>query len=225
MILTDLVELKEYLEIDPRNTKYDRQLLLFAESASAMIEEFLDRSLEKKSRTEFYDGSGTRELILRARPVFTSPTPRAFWDNGGFFGEGTDGFDSTTELDYGDDFVVRIDDSDSLGVGQSGILLRQRTVWERPQIRSVGLVSPYKGKGWGNIKVIYTAGYEVDTLPSQIRLACNMLVARLRYVAPTGMEIGYDSYEELSRAWITPAKGYMMSLVKPLIWNFRNHPF
>ncbi len=38
MILTSLDEVKTFLEIDPRNTTYDRRLLLLMEQASNYIE-------------------------------------------------------------------------------------------------------------------------------------------------------------------------------------------
>jgi len=224
-ILTDLVELKSQLEIDQRDTSEDGRLLLLAELASELIEKHLQRPLVKKERTEFRDGTNTRRLVMKARPIYTTPKIRVFWDNDGYYGEESNAFASNTELTYGDDFVCQVDDDEEQGRGKSGILLRIGRVWEKPHLRSRGYVSPFRGPGFGNHKVIYTAGYGVDNLPVTIRMACNFLVARIRYLMPNMLELGSDSYEELSRNYVTQNQPYLMSLIKPMIFHHRNFHF
>ena len=224
MLLTDLRELKKYLDIEPGDTSEDSKLSFFVEHASQWIEELLDRpGLSFKSRTEFYQGTGTQRLPVRSRPVYTSPTVQVFVDDVGYFGSASGSFASTTALTYGTDFAVQVDQED--GTSRSGILLRLNDTWPKPQVRQFGYLSPFVWSAQGNVKVIYTAGYTVDTLPSVFRLAVNLLVARMRYLFPLGMEIGSESYEERSISLIADRKDYLIAQIRPMLWNYRNWTF
>jgi hypothetical protein len=230
MILSDLREIKSILEIDPLDNSEDKKLLFLVEQASALIEGYLDRDLFFKSRTQFYKGTGTQKLLLRNRPVY--PTPQSpysaiqvTYDPNGLFGAGVGAFANATTLSYtyGVDYTLQIDQDD--GGSRSGILIRINEYWTRPQVRQAGLLSPFVGDDTGSLQVIYTAGYTVDTLPAAFRAACNLLVARMRYLMPVGMEIGSEGYEERSISLVAERKDYLMSLVKPLIHQYRNWKF
>ena len=220
MLLTDLNELKRVLQIDARNPSEDVQLNFFAEWASDLIQKYLDRDLEYKSRTEYYDGSGTLQLRLRTRPVYQTPTPVVNVDQGGFWGEASGGFLATTQLVYGQDYFLKIDTDD--GTSSCGLLIRRGDWWPKNFSRFRGLLAPFVTPGYGCVKVTYTAGYTVDTLPSQIRAACDLLVARLRYLFPLGMELSSESYEERHISLLAARKDYLLSLVKPMIFQYRN---
>ncbi len=219
--LSSLQELKVYLEIDKDDRSEDGLLLFLLEVASSWIEELLDRKLFIKSRTEYYSGTGTSKLLLKSRPVYTSPTIAVSVDDGGYYGEPSGAFDSNTALTYGTDFAIQLDPGED-GVSRSGILVRKSNVWSRPSARRQGLLSPYIGEAYGNIKVVYTAGYSVDSLPVTLRLACNLLVARLRYVFPLGIELGTESFEERSISIISSEKTKLLVLVRPLIMPYRS---
>lgn len=221
MQISDIRELKKYLDIDPADTAQDTKLTLMLEHAADLIAEFISRpGLFKKERTEYYAGTGTQKLCLRSRPVFTSPTILVYEDLGGYFGSVTGSFDTTnTALTYGTDFALMLDQED--GTSRSGILVKIDSFWEQPNAREVGFLSPYIAEAFGNYKVIYTAGYSYDTLPSNLRLACNLLVARLKYLFPLGMQMGSESYEERAISFAVD-KDYMLGLVRPLIYPYRN---
>ncbi len=226
MRLTDLQETKAILQIPSGDTTGDKLLLFLIEIASDWIQEILGRDLEKKERTEYYNGTGTQNLPLRARPVFTDPVPRVWIDSNGDFGAPTNSFQSSNEVTYGginNGFCVSVDQDN--GTSRSGILIRTGTYWPRPTYRSFGLLTPYIGQATGNIKVVYTGGYTVDTLPSQIRFACDTLVAKMRSLLPEGMEIGSESYEERHIAVVWDAKHSLISTIRPMIWSFRNFVF
>lgn len=220
---TDLIELKTLLEIDPDNTAQDAKLLILNTVASEWLGEWLNRpGFDLKSRTEYYDGTGTQKLLLRSRPVYASPTIQVFADNQGFWGAASGSFDSTTTaLTYGTDFALMLDPGEE-GKSRSGILVRINGYWERPMLRQRGLLSPFVGEGFGNVKVVYTAGYTVDTMPAQLRMAADFLIARLNYVWPLGVELGSESYEERSISVITSEKSKLFALVKPMLWSARN---
>lgn len=222
MILSDLREIKKILEIENGDTSEDAKLNFFIEYASQWIEEVLDRpGMSWKSRTEYYKGTGTQKLLLKSRPVFTTPTIQVFIDEAGYYGAPADSFSTTPPtLVYGEDFALQIDQED--GSSRSGILLRMNNLWPKPTVRQTGLLSPFIGEGFGTIKVIYTAGYTVDMLPAGIRLACNLLVSRLRYIFPLGIELNSEGYEERSIGIVTSEKEKLLTLVKPLILPYKN---
>ena len=226
MLLNDLNELKTLMDIPLAHTAEDAKLLFLLRMASDWIAELLDRpDLSIKTRTEYYDGTGTKNLLLRCRPVHTSPEPQAFEDLGGYWATASGAFAaSTTQLTWGTDFTLRLDPGEN-GVSRSGILVRIGGVWDRPQARQQGLLSPFITEGNGNVKVVYLAGYTFDSLPSTFRLALAFLVTRLRYVFPLGVELNSDSYEERSISVVISEKTKLLALVKPLLWSHRNWSF
>lgn len=224
--ITDIRELKSELEIDPSDTSEDKKLMFLIEQASKWIEEYLGRAngLFYRSRTEYYGGTNTQKLLLKARPVYIDPTIQVFVDWNGFFGSTSGAFAANTELTYGEDFCLQIDQVDGVS-SRSGILLRMRNVWERPNQRQGGYLSPFVGQNYGSIKVVYSAGYTIDELPANFRLACNLLVAKLRQVLPLGQELNSESYEDRSVGYLQPYKNSLMTLAAPLISTYRNWKF
>ena len=78
MLWTDLNELKGVLEIDADDHAEDKKLNFLNSYAGQLLGEFLNRpGFDKKSRTEYYQGTGTQRLLLRSRPVFTIPSRAA----------------------------------------------------------------------------------------------------------------------------------------------------
>lgn len=222
--LTDLRELKKILEIPDTDTSEDVKLNFLIEMASVWIEEYLDRPLFYRTRTEYYRGSGRKKLLLRARPVFTTPPIEVYVDESGLYGSADDAFNAAdTGKVYGEDFALQIDQPD--GSSRSGILLYTNGYWPMPGVRSQGMLSPYLGDSVGNVKVIYTAGFTIDALPAKLRLACITLIARLRHFFPLGLELNSESYEERSISWAADRKDYLLALVKPLLHTYRNWRF
>ncbi len=69
--LVTLDEAKEYLKIDSGNTDSDEILGLLINGISAWVAGHLGRGLIKDTHTEYYDGDGSRELILNRRPIIS----------------------------------------------------------------------------------------------------------------------------------------------------------
>lgn len=222
MLLADINELKMTLDIDPDNPNENKLLNFLIETTSDWISEFLNRpNLAKKQRTEYYDGTGTRQLVLRNRPLHISPGITVIIDEGGGFGQPSSAFSASSAMTYGTDFIARLDQED-LNLSRSAILIRTNGVWPRKPMRDAGLLTPYLGAAHGIIKVTYTAGYTADMLPADVRLACHLLVARLRAVFPLGVELTSDSYEERSVSVVTNQKTQLMTLVRPLLISHKN---
>lgn len=226
MLYTDLVEIKALLEIDPNNTSEDKKLNFLVEMASSFIEEVLNRKMSFALRSEIYSGTGTQKMLLRSRPVFTTPTITISFDPSAYFGSSPNAFQNSppeSNLVYGKDFCLQIDQPD--GSSRSGILYRINDYWYKPYVRQTGLLSPFIGTDTGSYLITYQAGYTVDTLPADFRLACNLLVSKLRYIFPLGVELSSESYEERAIALITNYKDYLLALVRPMILKYRNWKF
>ncbi len=223
MLFNDTTQLKAELDIDPRNPSEDKKLNFYLEFATNLIEEVLNRpGMSKNSRTEFYDGSNTMKLLLKSRPVYTTPTIQAFVDGGAFYGATSGAFATNTELVYGTDFCLKIDQPD--GTSRSGILVRMNGgVWYKRFYRQTGYLSPFVGPSFGSIKILYTGGYTVDNLPPIIREACTILIARMRTLLPIGADSTYERYEERAIGFNTNHRNYLLSLIKPMLWFYRNH--
>lgn len=223
MLYTDLNEVKALLEIDPANKAEDKKLGFLIAMASSWIEEYVGRDLELRSRTEYLHGTGTQKLQLKYRPVYL--TPRVWVDDGGYYGSASGAFtDAESELTYGTDFAIRLDEENT-GTSRSGLLIRINDYWPRFLANQRGLLSPFVTEGLGNIKVSYSGGYTQDTLPANIRFAANILVARMRFLFPVGMEVTAESYEDRSINYIGQRKDYLLGLVKPHLHTYRNWRF
>ena len=217
MLMTDLQEIKRILEIDPDDKSEDLKLSFIIEQASSWIGEILNKpNFDLKTRTEYYNGTGSQRLLLRSRPVYTNPVPQVFVDRYGNFGSTSGAFTQTnSELTYGVDFCLQIDQED--GSSRCGILIRTNDYWNKRWVRQPGYLSPYIAPSYGSIKCIYSAGYTVDNLPAVVRLAMNLLVAKLRYVFPLGLELNSESYEERNIGIAASQKNYILALVTPMI--------
>lgn len=189
--------------------------------ASDWILEVLNRNeLHYDVRTRYYNGTGTAKLLLAHRPVYTTPEIQVWVDENGFWGE-TSGAFSSTPLTYGSDFFLQLDTQEN-GTSRSGILVRRSRYWTRPTLRQNGYLSPYIGEAFGNIKVTYAAGYRVDNLPPVFRLACNILVARLRALFPLGWVSSSESYEDRSVSVALPQKRRWLEEIWAMIGGHRN---
>jgi hypothetical protein len=85
-----------------------------------------------------------------------------------------------------------------------------------------GLLTPVVQRGVGNIKVVYGGGYTADDLPAAFRFACTLLVTRLRYLMPLGMELTSENYEDRSISLSAERKDWLLAGVKPLLFAYRN---
>ncbi len=221
MLFSDLRETQAILEISNGDTSEDKKLNFLIEQASDMMEGFLGRQnfMSKESRTEYHDGTGTLQLRLHARPVVTTPAITCFIDQEGRCGQVSGSFNTDTQLTYGQDFYLQTDQPD--GSSRCGILVKTNNYWPKRTVRETGYLFPFQDANRGVIKVVYTGGYTVDSLPSELRLACNMLVAKLRYLFPLGVQLGSESYEERAISLIAKERNYLLALVKPMLFKYR----
>lgn len=225
MLFNDLIELHTLLEIEPDNKAEDAKLLLMCRIASDWICQIINRpGMSLAPRTEFYGGPGTQKLLLRNRPVYTTPEPIVYLDEAGFYGSNPDGSQfQAPALVYGKDFCLDLKEGGQPSL--SGILIRINQVWPRPSARQQGLLSPFLTQSFGNLKIVYYAGYTVDTLPADFRWAANLLVTRMRYFMPLGMETTSENYEDRSISIIGERKQFLLAPVLEILWPYRNWRF
>jgi len=147
-----------------------------------------------RTYTEYYDGTGSRELVLRHRPVQSITS--VYVDDDGYYGEGSSPFASADLLTAGEDYCLKRDNASESEASLSGVLLRIGSVWSRPSARVSGLLSSVRGNATGNIKVTYVAGY-LRAQPD-VALATNQLIAELRRSARDGGALQSESYDYYS---------------------------
>lgn len=208
MALTNTDSLKTFLGISLADTSKDTQLALYVQAADAIIKSYCKRNLESASYTEYYDGNGTPNVILRQRPVTTLTS--VYLDPTGYYGRGPSAFAASTLLTDGQDYVLKLEGG---ARGNSGLVIRLGggtggwdRDWDYPASGRRGTLSarfpPAWTPGYGNLKITFTAGYLV--VPADLQDAANMLAAWIRTSGPIGAaltseQIGRYSYQLASR--------------------------
>lgn len=220
MLWTDLKTLKQLLEIDPNDTSQDWLLCHFNNWTTDILETLLNRDFTQKTRTWYYQGTGTQKLILIHRPVQPSSLEVTISDVG-YFGFGD--FSGGTSLVLGVDYTIKPDRDD--GWSNEAILYRINDTWPKPCYRQAGLLSPFVGPDLGSVQVVYTAGYTIDTLPQQLKMAAEMLVTKMSYYFPLGLEVTGESYIDRSISLSPEQRDYLMGAIKHFIWAYRNWKF
>lgn len=211
MALTTLADVKTFLGIS--DTSEDVKLTAMVSQADAAIKQYCGRQLESASRTEYYDGDGTAALLLRQRPV-TSVTS-VHVDEGGYAGQGTDAFPSTTAWTAGTDFFVRFTDESERNTGELVAIKGPGTFTADGDPRTWGSWP----NGTGNIKVIYLGGY--TAVPDDLLLAANLIVSEMRNTAEVGRDL---SGEHLGGYSYTLASGGLpgMASARQILNKYRD---
>lgn len=169
-----------------------------------------------RTYTEYYNGSGTPDLWLREWPVHSISS--IYEDGGGYWGNATGAFGSTTQLTDGTHFAI-VQENERTEEGASGLVLRIGANWPASYRQGETLVAA-KRAGLGNIKVTYTAGYA--NLPWNIRKACHQLVAEMRMSSESGgpmqsENLDYYSYQRMSASELS----MQLSSVRKLLSRYK----
>ncbi len=230
-LYTSVAELKQNLGIPAGDTTEDFTLGIVIQYASDWITEILGHDPFYASRVQYYRGTGTQNLVLNNRPVDltvnlsgTGQPMSVILNETGYFGQASGSFSTSglaTVLNIGVDYTIK-PDYDNPDVSRAAVLYRIGDVWPKPQMRQRGILSPFIGQDLGSIQVIYSAGYMIADLPSQLRLAADLLAAKILWVISTGLDVGSEGYEERSLSIVAENKAWLISLVWPLLQNFIN---
>lgn len=221
MALTTLSAIKALLNIPAANTDQDDWLTALQGAAEQTIKSYCGRDFEQASYTEYYTGTGLRTFVLRQTPVSTISS--LYLDQSGNFGQNPDGaFDSTTQLTYGEDYVLDL--NPSTGKSDTGIVFRINTIWPRfYREYYIGRMAGRLFSSEGNIKVTYTAGY--STIPADLQYAVAYLTAYMKRNIGTGAainaeRIGDYSYELIPPRWLTDIP--MLGEVRQILSRYRD---
>lgn len=165
------------------------QLQQAIDAASAACQRYCKRKLEQDSYVEFYNGTGTPDIVLRQRPIASGGVTEVRYDPQGYSGQRADGFPTSSIIVAGADWMLVLDDVDDDGntISKSGLLRRiaggtssplaWHDVWGGFRGTLTARQAPFWVRGYGNVKVTYTAGYA--TIPADLVQACNQLAAWL----------------------------------------------
>lgn len=176
----------------------DAVLTQFLGEADAGIKKWCQRNLEEDTYTEFYSGNNDPVLILREIPV--SEVTSVHLDMTGYSGQGTNAFAASTLLTLGTDYFLELDKGGE--VSNRGFLRKisgsAGGAWTLPLMSMGGYGGRLAGTrpavwplGYGNIKVVYTAGYA--EIPEDLSGACASLVAWMVRNKPAGGVLSNES--------------------------------
>lgn len=187
-MLGSLDALKTLLGIT--STTQDTLLEQLLAAASESIKRYTHRDLEAGLYTEYQDGNGCRDLILRQRPVTSIAS---LWeDPKGAYGDAPGAFPSSTLLTAGVDYVLVRDGPG--GRSDCGLIRKLRPTgltWWPVAFGGMqggtlfgGSLGPGWSRGIGSVKISYAAGF--SSIPDDLSEACNQLAAWLKRSSPLG---------------------------------------
>ncbi len=216
MALTTVPKVKLHLGITSKDL--DDQLAQFVEQADALIKNELSIDIEQSTYTEFHPGNGSPQLLLNRTPVQSITS--VYEDPGAYYGEAPGAFASNTLLTAGVNYCLARDNGSATEKSSSGILLRIGTAWPNISAKLAGMLTSSPMPGLGNVKVTYVAGYA--SVPPDLQLACNTLVAEIRRNAPHGGAISSEQLDYYSYQLANPdqAEG-VLSSVGNILKNYK----
>lgn len=215
-LVFDLTTIKVHLGIT--GTGEDTFLNQIGPQCEAALLASLGITVEQTTFTEFYSGTGKPRLYLRNTPVQSITTIHSRSDL--YFGDG-EAETAADLLTAGVDYTLARDQQSSGSniKSKSGIVHRIGGLWERPRASHESLLASSPGDGLGNIKVVYVAGWPSGSIPADIKLALNQMIAQVRASAKKGQpyqseSVDYYSYSAFAPADIAKAVGSVQYLVK-----------
>lgn len=232
MALTTLDQLKLHLGIaHDLQDEFLTQLLGAVEWA---FKNLTQRRFELvEDETVYLCGHGTQILLLPDYPVREVAEVRV--DPEGRWGQNPQGFGTDTLLEQGTQWALVMDgrpeatEEASTQISETGRLMRVNGVWPGRWVRGRGMLTPQLESGDGNIRVIYTSGY--DPIPEDIQLAIWQLVAQLKssrqlgfpYQSERFQSYGYtlaQMRQDASAAWQVGTPASVVALYKRLTPRF-----
>ena len=216
MALTTLASVKAYAGIAATDTSRDIQLRYLIDAVNSLVTQQLNRNIEMSEYVEYYSGNGSALLMLNQFPV--ANVTYVCIDDVGYFGSNVGGFDQSQNLVLGVDFAIM---SGAKGVGSNGILRRIGATWHCRPSRATGVIENLPGIPHGNIKVRYTAGF--DVIPPAIVMAANSLIIKLAAQSPMGGAVQSISYEDASVTFMNPTDvSIVLGSIEATLANYRS---
>lgn len=221
MSITTLANIKAICLIPSSNTSLDAFLTLIHTRVEAMVEKWCDRTFARTvyagATAEYKAGTGTPDIVMKQRPIVS--VENIWEDDSGYYGSPGTSFPDSTLLVEGTDYAFQPN-------CDTGIITRIDDVWTRPLVRKWGMLTPWHGRSKGNIKVEYTAGYTDETMPSDLKMAVEGIVSKLKQMLPQGKHLTSESYEVRSVSYlILQHKNQLLAEFSPILAQYRNKYF
>lgn len=221
MPLTITDRVKEYLDINQNEHKWDVLIERLIAAADNIVREYLgyDPLDSVSGLTEYPETNGSDVIFLRRHLPVRSITS-IHEDTDGWFGLGTNSpFASTDLLTEGDDYAWERDDPEDNTRSRSGMIRRLRGS------------NPDRTYGWpkeaGSVQVIYVGGYTV--IPKGMEQAAIMKAAALtkRAMDGAGGRVSAERLGEWSISYAVPTGDAIMltEAEKALLWPYKRVEF
>lgn len=169
----------------------------------------------------YYYGEGSRFLFLRQTPVVTITS--IYQDAASYAGQGADPFPATTLLTATTDYFLHLDGclpGTTTKCSYKGVVERVGSVWSGVSVNYSHELTNTPGRGQGNIKIAYTAGY--PTIPADLNSACLQLVAWLRQTALLGGLLESERFEDYAYTRAKAQAGIVqIGSIRSLIWRYK----
>lgn len=201
-MLTSLAQIKSFLNIPGSDTTQDSQLSGLQVAAESIIQSRLKRNLEPASYTEYHAGNSQRTIALRNRPVISITSIHE--DFNGFSGTKDNSFGPDTLLLPGHHYALDVDTGTT--TSKSGLVIRIGGVWmEIGRVYFPGKLAAEIGPTYGNLKITYTAGYEV--IPQDIQYAVCLLISVMKRTLPFGGNVASEKIGDYEYKMFDPTSG------------------
>jgi hypothetical protein len=202
-------------------TAYLTSLITAADRA---VKTWLKRDIEQNIYTEYHSGGRHVDIVLNQFPVINDSNLAVYVDPNGAWGQGPNAFGTGTLQVLGKDYGLVLDNAPQ-GTSPSGNPVSNRGLLRCLAGSGIGFgglwypgTGLYPGKlaaqqlpwwpwGYGNIKVIYSAGYASNNLPQDIVYAVNSLVMFMLRNQPTGMVLSGEGLGAYSYSLLQAAAG------------------
>lgn len=219
MAIITLAEYKTFQGIT--GTSEDAKLTVMIGAVNAEIKQYCRQNFEQATYTEFYSGTGTRNIVLRKRPVQSVSEARL--DQSAYYGQSPNAFAANTILTVGTDFALELDETleaNGQVVSRAGLLVRVGTIWPEMNAQFYpGRITQEYGPSFGNVKVTYVAGYPADAFPQDVKLAAYLMVAQTKRGAAFGG--AQPTSEQISDYRYNLSFGYRQQATLPEIGSIR----
>lgn len=197
--LTTLDSVKRHLGLSTTTAFIDARLQDWINQVSQVVISELHNPILQGTYTEYPEGTGLRELYLKNQPVISVASIH----------------EDSERLYLASSLLVAGVDYQLV----DGEVIRLNGVWSRQVEYTFGLLADavVNTKGW--YKVVYDAGF--STVPDDIVLAVNMMVAKIRAFAPFGAWIKGERLEDYSYELQVPPITTLLAEVMPIIAKYK----
>lgn len=190
-MLTSLGQIKSFLNIPGSDSTQNSQLTGLQIAAESIINNRIKRNMEPTSYTEYYAGNSQRAIILRNRPVLSIISVHE--DYQAYYGYNPTSFGPATLLEPGTHYTLDLDTG--ITESKSGLLIRVGGIWmEAGRVYYPGKLASEIGPTYGNLKISYTAGYNI--IPMDIQYAVCLLISSMKRNVMFGTEVSTEKVGE-----------------------------